>query len=744
MTIKANLSTQKNNTGSRPQMLSKHLFHFAMVHDEFAKTGDIAKGLLPLFTPILSNKEGSDFSPENFCKEVNNAYGIDMHPYVAEDLAPKLAEAGILTSAGQIKNKIKYIINTIPAIDGEKIKNETADIFQGFETITKKLLQKAKFETQIDYSKEFTTRLARIDSFLDSHIYAPPHKNEVGDIIDYAFVRFVKIIEDKGGQLKEALNKVYSGAILAEVVLSIKEPSIDNNSISGKYFYIDAPILLNLLCLNDEYSAKCSQTLIKQIKENNGILTTTSSYIDEAQTAIKLALDNHQNRGSRSTSLDLYLFRGSDNLLNARTAQNKVKSILINSYDFNLDNNLINLRQHISSQRAESLKEKISNELSWYKNNLARDNDAEAVTNVIARHNYCSIKNMAESNSFLVTPNESLIFLSNKVLYSTQAFTKPDMTPLLSEKKLAMLLWVISGGKGENISSLTLISSCTRAMEMHKDVFYKIQNFIKRLPPEKSSLYEDIISNDRALYCLMDEVGSNFSLINESNFEDNLIKSREVFLAQEKAEKDQKNKEIDVLSKKIDKSEADKQKAHQALIEKTASDLEKNLINNDLKNQILGLQNEIQKINEESKIDKIDSQKKLTSSIIKEKNGKLSALKNIKNLATKEATRQHNNLRAALVFIAILYTAVNFYLIYKLSWDVMEPYSFVSAASIALFYSCYGIIHGKTLNPLELLNNIKTYTIEKEMKKNNLTDSEIKNIELEIQELTNEITSISK
>ena len=77
-------------------MLSHHLFHFALVHEEFNKTGDITRGLLPLFSPIFSDKEGETYDPSEVSEAMNQLYGIEMHPLVAEELAPKLLEKGVL------------------------------------------------------------------------------------------------------------------------------------------------------------------------------------------------------------------------------------------------------------------------------------------------------------------------------------------------------------------------------------------------------------------------------------------------------------------------------------------------------------------------------------------------------------------------------------------------------------------------------------------------------------------------
>ena len=129
-------------------MASRHLIHFAMVHEEFAKTGDIIKGILPLFTPILSGKEGEIFSPDKFCKATKELYGIEMHPFVAEDLASKFAEEGLLIKKNTPKHKQEYTINSIPKANTEQVDQDINFIFRNFERKAKDFLEKSSIKTE--------------------------------------------------------------------------------------------------------------------------------------------------------------------------------------------------------------------------------------------------------------------------------------------------------------------------------------------------------------------------------------------------------------------------------------------------------------------------------------------------------------------------------------------------------------------------------------------------------------------
>jgi len=593
------------NDHNRGKMLSKHMFHFALVHEQFAETGDLVRGLLPLFTPLLSDLEGKEFIPEKFCEEINATYGLDMHPYVAEELAPKLVDAGVLTIIKERNKEKKYYIDSVPKIDNAKLQSDIQKIFHGFEKFAKANMKQAKIsKSDVNFSSEFITRLVQIDTFVEKYDPSKIKQYKYNDILDFTFFRFVNLIEEKGGELKEALNKAYSGSILSEVVLSIKEPSITNGSINGKSFYIDAPILLNVLGFNDDYSVQCSRLLLNKIIEGGGVLTTTENYIDEAQTSIRMALENRDRKQPRFSSLDHYLFKNPSKLIDVRTAQNSVKDILSQQYCFNVSNSYINISSYANNRHGASLKERLSTELSWYHNETALSNDVESITYVVANHGYSSIKNIAESKSFLISPNESLIKSANKVLYTLKAFTKPDMTPLLSEKKLAVLLWVISGGVGQDITSLTLVSSCARAFEMHREVFYKVKEFLKNLPEEKVKDYERIVCNDRVFNYLIDEVGSNYNQIDEDNFEELLVQSKIRLDKEEQLKEERFNSEKLNLEIRVEKIESERNKARETIVAKSKDQVLKDKQNSEINEKIEQLEEKLQSLKSQSTLEK--------------------------------------------------------------------------------------------------------------------------------------------
>lgn len=479
-------------------MSSKHLIHFAMVHDEFAKSGDILKGILPLFTPILAEKIKKTLSVSQFCESVQSFYGIHMHPYVAEEVLKRLCAAG---NVEQVDAKYKVI-----GSNGYKcasVEKEFHSLIKKFEEEGSKILIRNGVDVKgVDWTYELSSRLVKkeLSAITNGNI------NKKSDLIDYFFSRFVIKVEELGGKYKEMLHQIYSGAIFSEVVLSLKEASDSSLNPKGVKFYIDAPIILNILGFSDEYSVSCSRQLVEQISELGGVLTTTDSYIDEVELSIKLTLENHINKGYRVTSLDRYIFNNERGALKLRSARGKVKNILAERYGFNLASSLTLINKLISTKRAEEVVDSVCLELSWYKNENSKLNDAKAVAYVVAHHGYSAIKNICESKSFLVTDNDHFVRSANKVLRTRYRFSSDELTPVQTDRNIAMILWVLKGGQGKDISTIDLLGACTQVMEAHRDIVADIGDFISSLNDEDKESFEDIIKNERALYCLVDHI----------------------------------------------------------------------------------------------------------------------------------------------------------------------------------------------------------------------------------------------
>ncbi len=526
-------------------MYSSHLFHYALVNEEFSHTRDITSSIIPLIKPLLEEKNGEKYQPEEIAKNVSDVYGIDMHPYVAEDIADKLIEKKWLRSIGENRNTKKneyeiciYSNNT--SEESDEISTVIQEIINVYKKTSKAFFSNANIpEPAIDYENEFSRRLANSIIEKDQSL-----ETNFEDILDYAFGQTIAMFYEAKGREYQVLESAYSGAVLAEVVLSIREPSVEIENIKDKKFYIDAPLLINALGFHEEYLVNCTRELIKYVTENGGIVTTTAAYIEEAEKTLMYGLKSYIEKHRNPSHLTRFLMKNPNQLSKMQAAKGNL-TYLLKKIGFNLGSNLINVTKRDQSQTFSSFRSRLSENLSWIKVEETMEHDVEAVLHVVSDYNYHSFKSFAESKSFLITPNERLIKDSIRTLQEHGNFKTYEMSPILSERKFAVLMWVLTGTKSDkNLSSLSLLTNCSKAMRGHALLITKVKSFFNELDQDSSELFERVVTNDRLLHTMVQEVGGNTDIITKKSFSSYVKKAEDTI-----------QKEIDGHLEKVNKSE---------------------------------------------------------------------------------------------------------------------------------------------------------------------------------------------
>jgi hypothetical protein len=499
---------------------SRNLIHYAFVHNEFSRTGDVLKGLLPLFSPIIKKYNEKKFDPIVFCNELNELYGIEMNPYAAEELAFKLCDYGVLTKE-ELPNKtcqfyFRYEMKN--SVDPSKNKEKQFEkLYHDFEVFSKEILGRVKLSIDgIDFPQEFSHRLARMENFTTELVYSGRTKQS--DVLDYSFARYISRLESTESPMLNLLTDAYSGALFSEVVLNLHNPSESTHKISGKVFYIDANLIMDILGFNNDYAVDCSRRIIEGIKNSGGIITTTDYYIREIIETISASMQNFKQRGPRQSNIDRHLFKKPTDYGRSLDIQVNPHKHL-EEYGFDLSGKYLTAYKTINSQRAATINQEINEYLGDYKNSIAKDRDVETIKYILLNNGLKDIKRIDECNAIFITTNRKMTFASTEYLINNHIVTKPFFLPLLTDRRFAMLLWILTGGSQTDFSHLTLVSNCRKVVEQHVDLFHSIKQFLTKVPPEQAKIYESIINNDRAIYSLMDQTAGNPTIITENNFD---------------------------------------------------------------------------------------------------------------------------------------------------------------------------------------------------------------------------------
>ncbi len=626
--------------------ISRSLFHYALVHEEFTKSSDIVKGLLPLFSPVIAKNNGTIFYPEIFVEELERMYGLKMHPYVAEDIAPKLASENILreTVAGKKKSYINDCLDEYgPTKQQERLFKNLIDAFIGS---TRRIICNTDIEVSDEAIGEgFLYRLARLDFQEDIH------NKKIEKVISYSFARFIDEVELKGGELKELIEAAHAGAVIAEVILSLKNPPETKDDLSSTKILIDAPILIDAVGLTNSTLNKYTAKLLKGIEDSGGELITSDYYVKEAKELISNCLKGYGDSSKKLylTKLDKFLLESNLNVTKAKSTLREFEDIL-QKKGIAISKLVSENSENLKSQRATGIEEGVLSALGDYQNIYAKERDAKSSALVAHMNQYNPIYRIGDARILFLTKNKRMADNISSYFKRKNIIDIGSISPVITDRKLATLLWVINGGEGENLIKSELLANCHSAVKSKVSVLKSIKNTlmeITSLNDEDRELFESVISNQRGAYCLLDNVGGDVDTLKDSDISSMLQKvvsdlAKEdvdeinIKLDKKSNEYEQKIKESErLLKRKEDTIDKGVEELKLKEIEYESRDLKKSAIfdveNEKNLSKVSNLEKEINdyKDNEKKRIEIQDEKNRARATIVKE--ARASAERNAKN-----------------------------------------------------------------------------------------------------------------
>lgn len=233
-----NQTTQTSGAGV---LNPRELIAFAFVEEAYARTGDLVAGLLPLFAPVLARKPNRRFDPSEFAADVQRTYDIPMSPLVAAGLVEKLAEAGLLSVnedephtyriAARPTDTVLFDEQGAEALLAEfaafaNASLERVGLQQGPDTLDAGFLQRltsAQFWSFTDrreknYYRGKTISLKKVEDDEQDAV-------QLVQALDVLSAEFALRKLEAGGKTADLLTRLMTGALIAEVVLTLQAPS---------------------------------------------------------------------------------------------------------------------------------------------------------------------------------------------------------------------------------------------------------------------------------------------------------------------------------------------------------------------------------------------------------------------------------------------------------------------------------------------------------------------------------------
>lgn len=288
--------------------MGSQLVAFALVAEEFEKTGDPIRGLKSLFAPLLRNKFGQEFDPASFADDFSSLYGLHMTPFVGRALAERLTEIGLLTRSydqalGERFNvaEFEWSSETIQEHQVEK----TVELFvawahrqasstdfdfadEQLENAILSRLSRPEFASIFTRAAEDKTK--RLKGMLG--ITALDVRAKEDAFLDFLVAQFLMEAAQKAPDVFAAVSQISYGSLIADAVAGLALPPQTSPSDSeiDLVVVLDGPLILDLLDLNSNEHKLYAEGLVEIIRGAGIQLATFEHSLEEMRLTIDATL----------------------------------------------------------------------------------------------------------------------------------------------------------------------------------------------------------------------------------------------------------------------------------------------------------------------------------------------------------------------------------------------------------------------------------------------------------------------
>jgi hypothetical protein len=528
----------KTSIDPKPR-IDRPLLAYAFLAQATPKAGDLLSGLVPIFIPIAKRNMGKRFDAREFSTQVGEMYGIAISPWAVDDLSPRLEKAGLLFKEALTASTYEYFYADIPGDFNEVSENDIRDVVDHFIkfatpilegnglSVDNKTLERAFFDelTQID----FHTILLKPDrpEQASSTLALPKSADEQNSDkaissksrLDVLCAAFVIAMRQSDKPVFDLIVKIAAGALVVQVVLNMQDPG-PTVSLSGLRVFLDAPILMSLLDLGEEKHHEYALQLSEQLTEHGAHLEVFRHSVDEIRDNLKASVSAAESGTGYGATV--------------RRLRNSMYRNYVSSVRADLEGTIgrlgirvvepvsrVSVFQHFTQEDEEG----VYNMLGHFYNPLAQERDAASIAAVMRMRQgkHARMGQFHLAICLFVTENPRVAECGSRFAVIRKLIRPNEVPPAVTDRYLAGMLWVLFGGKANELTEYRLLASCSAALEARNDVSLKVHQFLKKIDGAKAEHFRALMTTERSGQHLMQLTLGDSTLIRSTDDADRLL-----------------------------------------------------------------------------------------------------------------------------------------------------------------------------------------------------------------------------
>lgn len=482
----------------------------------------ITHALIPFFTEANHDLVGQLFDAKKFSMAVSSRFGFSIPRLAALGLTEQLEVAGLLEVVSRDGSRTVYkhasvlpeneSVNPVTEAQVERVLTAFYDFCADDEkvnTMDKSALDAAFLHRLLNVDsmrilgrKETSSATKRsIETFSLSRSPRQEDQLNISELhLDYKTSQFLLDIQTKDRQAFELISDVAFANMAAEAIAVFQEPADANVPLSGLTVYLDSPILLDMLGVNEEY-AEYGAELLATIKASGARVAVFDHCVMEAEGAVSAQLaylrsgaNSSANRWGASAKPDLLA------ALKDRVGERAYGRLGI---DVERDPE-VNLHRR-NRDVVGDIEASMNTSMQAWGNVEAKAHDRKSVWSMLAmRDSSQPCPRVCDSKWIFLSRNTALVKIANVAWKrwltgtTTHSATHVDKwAPIaMSDKQFAGYVWARTGGQRNSIPAARLLANCSAAVRPRADVKARAYNLVidlegKEQADDLAALLED-------------------------------------------------------------------------------------------------------------------------------------------------------------------------------------------------------------------------------------------------------------
>ncbi len=500
---------------------------------------DMLGGVAVLIKPLVADLSGRVYDSKQLAERLETAYGLDLPGDALEDFTSRLITNGILVIEENGSGMKKAVYAQQQPVPDDNSTEEFQRVLDDFVAHAQKLLTRTTHSfTEDELHAAFLRHLSTLDFSAikakpilvnedEGKLLGPSAKEQInlsselqrGAALDAIVASYVTGLHAAGGESLSLLAKVADGALAAELVFDLRAPhSVPR--LTNTTIVLDTPLILSLLDLSSAQDKEDARRLVTGITNAGAKVAAYQHSLEEAEgvlAATNTARQHGEAYGPAVTRLSGGIYRAYYESMSGKIANHWQQR---NHYDV-IQETATHFHKNFTGDEEEKLVAYLRSSLA--DRVLTRERDGKSVAETMRRlgGTRVNINDISSCRMMFVTSNSTLAQRATSFLRDHGFVQKGEFSPVVTNRYLAGLCWLIAGGESsQSPTTARLLSNCAAALQLRPEISHRTKRFLKDIDPEMALHFEALMTNERAAQLLAEVTFNDPNLITANNVED--------------------------------------------------------------------------------------------------------------------------------------------------------------------------------------------------------------------------------